>query len=132
MIAGKDWNSLELRSSEQMFEIAAKNNLDVIIADDWTLQIDIDSEEDFKEYNNRRDLVLRAIPLKEKITVSFSGLPHRHITLTSLFRMDIWKRIALQAVLGSHPSRELFNTFRVLIEDHVPIVFFERKGGERD
>src|SRR4030042_6814949 len=119
----KDWSSIDLKTSDEMFEMAEKNNLSVVVPDDWTLQIDIDSEEDFQEYQKRANLISRAIPLTEKIEPSFSGLPNRHVTLTSPFRMDVWKRIALQAALGSHSTRELFNAFRVLNEDRGPIVF---------
>jgi hypothetical protein len=42
---------------------------------------------------------------------------------------DVWKRIALQVLLGSHTTRELLNAGRVLsgCRDN-PIVFFEKES----
>ncbi len=100
----------------------------VVPADDYTLQIDIDSEEDLERWKTGSKILLEAINGKEvTITESKSGLPHRHITISLNKAMDVWERIALQLCLGSHITRETLNSYRVLVGNECPIVFFEEE-----
>jgi hypothetical protein len=74
------------------------------------------------------EILLRDIGYKNLVILpSASGLPHRHITITLNESMDIWKRIALQVCLGSHVTREVLNSHRVLLKQECPIVFFEKE-----
>jgi hypothetical protein len=100
----------------------------VVMADDFTLQIDIDSEEDMEKWKKGSEILLRAIngsSSEVTITESKSGLPHRHITIHLIKPMGVWQRIALQLCLGSHITRETLNSYRVLVGNECPIVFFE-------
>lgn len=99
----------------------------VINANEITLQIDIDSEEDFKRWQEGSEILLNAIGYHRlDMHPSKSGFPHRHITIILNEPADIWKRIALQICLGSHLTRETLNSYRVLVESECPIVFFEK------
>jgi hypothetical protein len=105
---------------------AASQGQRVVAADDYTLQIDIDSEEDAEKWKRGSEILLRAINGKEvTIIESKSGFPHRHITIHLNKAMDVWERIALQLCLGSHVTRETLNSYRVLVGNECPIVFFE-------
>lgn len=104
----------------------------VVEANETTLQIDIDSEEDFKRWQDGSEILLNAIGYhRVDMHPSKSGLPHRHITVILDKPADIWKRIALQICLGSHLTRETLNSYRVLVESECPIVFFEKKKSIR-
>ncbi len=105
---------------------AAAEGKIVVPADDRTLQIDIDSEDDFRRWEKAAPLLHTLKPVDVAITESASGYPHKHITVYLPEPMDIWARIALQVLLGSHITRELLNAHRVLTgELECPIAFFE-------
>lgn len=117
------------RDYGEAVKLASDKNQKVIPANNQILQIDIDSEEDFKVYEANAQLLLQEISDKPvKITVSASGYPHRHIIVELKRPTDIWERIALQAILGSHLTREMFNAYRVIKGIECPIVFFEGKS----
>jgi hypothetical protein len=99
----------------------------VVKADEFTLQIDIDSEEDFERWKQGSEIILNSLDYRDiHIRPSSSGLPHRHITISLYESADVWKRIALQMCLGSHITREALNSYRVLLNSECPIVFFEK------
>jgi hypothetical protein len=107
---------------------AIASGKDVVEADAFTLQIDIDSDEDFERWKKGGEVLLNALNYRDiHILPSSSGLPHRHITISLYESADIWKRIALQMCLGSHITREILNSRRVLLNEECPIVFFEKQ-----
>jgi len=91
------------------------------------LQIDIDGEIDYSHFLKASEILLPAMRYNEVlVSESKSGMPHRHITITLNKAMDVWQRIALQLCFGSHITRETLNSYRVLIGNECPIVFFEK------
>lgn len=94
---------------------------------EWELQIDLDTEEDFERFVKRYIMLEKYISCYYEEKPSKSGLPHRHITVTmnDVTCESHWKRIALQAALGSDGNREMFNCIRTLNGDSAPSVFFE-------
>jgi hypothetical protein len=112
---------------EAVLAKAASHGMELIPADDYLLQIDIDTEEDYKRWLLISNQLLPKISTDYvDISESISGYPHRHITVYLNEPMELWKRISLQLLLGSHHERELMNAFRVLTGDtECPIVFFE-------
>ena len=63
----------------------------------------------------------------ETTTPSGSGLPHRHVIITLGKPMDLLARIALQACMGSDPTRELLSVRRALDKEENVVIFFEKK-----
>lgn len=115
-----------VRSYEEAVALADTQGKKVVPADNFTLQIDIDSEEDFRRWKNASDLLKVINPESVNIISSSGGFPHRHITVNLGTYMDVWKRIALQVLLGSDFVREKMNAYRVLKGDmECPIAFFE-------
>lgn len=108
---------------------ARQRDQDIVYSNDHTLQIDIDSDEDFAIWTEIHPRLLRHLPVKQiTITYSRSGPPHRHITVTcaSYVGLGQWQRIALQAILGSHRKREMFNAIRTMNgETNKAICFYE-------
>lgn len=100
----------------------------VVLANDYQLQLDLDTEESYLYFMQELRKLEKDCDWHFKLHVSpsKSGLPKRHATLTSKKPMPIWQRIALQAVLGSDPMRELLNAKRVLLDDPFPVAFFEQ------
>ena len=105
----------------------------VVVADDRMLQIDIDSEEDWKQFEAGWDILKSVISHRGSYEVqeSASGWPHRHVTVYLRKPATVWQRIALQACLGSHLTREVLNSYRVLTGSDCPIVFFEKPKSRR-
>jgi len=117
-------------------EHAAKQGCVVVYPQPNQLQIDIDTEAAYAEFNRRLgDLLAWDSSIfgdcsnapQVVIQPSKSGLPHRHITLTFPDRtFDRYERIALQMLLGSDPVREKMNTLRTLRGNPAPVRLFER------
>ena len=122
------WEERIHRDYQTVSAKAASENKKVVVAGDRVLQIDIDSEWDFAERWQKTWIML--LPeIKDPdsevvITVSSSRLPHRHITVFLKEPMEIWKRIALQLLLGSDIQRETLNAYRILTGNNE---FFEKK-----
>jgi hypothetical protein len=110
------------------YKAAEELGLVVVLPTDCQLQLDIDTEIQYQSFQKNLtkmkndtgfvfyDCVVRP---------SKSGLPKRHITLTSSEPMGVWQRIALQYYLQSDAVREGLNCMRVLLKDPFPIAFFE-------
>jgi hypothetical protein len=114
-------------SDEGANTAAKKKGLVIIYPKDNQIQIDIDSEEAFKEFQLRFEKLFDT-PLcmhqgenvispglfNIKTFPSSSGLPNRHIYITFQNRtFSALERIHLQSVLGSDPMRELLDTKRL-------------------
>lgn len=95
------------------------------------IQLDMDTEAQFTEYNKRfADLFGWAemeFPTDIMITPSKSGMPHRHITLTFSRDFTDTERIALQMLLGSDLVREKMNVLRLFKGIKQPCRLFELK-----
>lgn len=119
------WDDIPI-DSESSFELARKENLDVRVADEYTLQLDCDDEgsvSQFRRYEPR----LRAHFGVKEITETKSRHDNTHIYVTLENPMTVPERIALQAALGSDPTREFLSLKRWLDKDPNPILLFEVK-----
>lgn len=109
---------------------AAESNLDVVIPEPNQLFIDIDNEEDFRQYAFNVTLLNLHLPdfiVDVEIKVSKSGGLGRHITVTvDKYLTDI-ERIGLQAMLGSDRKREMLSWLSAGQGHEHPTLFFEKK-----
>lgn len=114
--------------SECAIQEAKDNNLDVVFPKPNELQVDIDSDAAYERYCGVLDHMLHHFPfVTESITPSRSGYPKRHIVLTLRKPVTDVQRIALQAILGSDPVRELLSLKRIENGDPHPTLFLEKK-----
>ena len=99
----------------------------IIIPGPFDAQVDIDTEDQYEQFCKGADIYERVTgeQLSYVVTESKSGLPKRHIRVTTGFPMDDVFRIALQAALGSDPIRELLSLIRVMHGVGDPTVFAE-------
>lgn len=103
----------------------------IVLPADNELQIDIDSEEDYLRFL-QACAVLERNEVEHKIiriTESRSGYPKRHIIIEWPTLLDPWKRIALQAALGSDHIRELLSSIRLMRGDEHPTLLVEKNNG---
>ena len=94
-------------------EIAAQRRQVVVVPRDDELQIDIDSEEAWVEFNRRLLILFSDHDFRMTVSPSRSGLPKRHVTL--VFPGCIFSnpsRIMLQAALGDDPMRVVLSARR--------------------
>ncbi len=112
---------------EDVAERAEELGQRIVYADNQTLQIDIDTEEDYNRFIQSYEILAKALNSSTyTVQLSKSGFPHRHITVyLQQPAKSVWKRIALQACLGSHLTREALNCLNVLNDVDEPILFFE-------
>ncbi len=122
----KDWYNIEIIEDRESTIRRAKDcHMAIVEPEDNQLQIDIDSEDDMDRFDKFYSLLSKELPgATYNLTTSISGYPHYHITVTCVEAMDVWKRIALQACLGSHINREVLNAYRVMRGSDLPIAFF--------
>lgn len=117
-------------SDEYMYKKAAEQNLDVELATDTTLFLDIDSEEAFA-YFEQQLAVYDSLDIVDYdyyvVRPSKSGLPKRHITVYLFEPLPLVERILLQAVLGSDRKRELLAYVGSKSGQEHPVVFFRPK-----
>lgn len=117
----------------RLFEAVQRDGLFILLPDDYTLQLDIDNEEDYAVFRSQLSLLNIKFPMKGSVvkdTPSKGGLPKRHITVKFDRKLSLWQKIAFQACLGSDRKRELLNAARVEAEVEDPIAFFEKGDDE--
>jgi len=109
---------------------ASKRGLLVIEPRSNELQIDIDGARAMRHYSKQYAILERGGQTrgwKETLKPSHTK-GHAHITIRLPRSITDLKRVCLQAILGSDPSREAFNYVRVQNRNRYPIVFFEKKS----
>lgn len=118
-----------VRTKEDLARTAKALDCEVVVAGDGELFIDIDTEYQFETF--KKNIALFSSWFKHRGWVeseSKQGLPHRHIIVTLKDHMPLLNRIALQACLGSDPTRELISMKKVLDGEKGNVnVFFEKK-----
>ena len=115
-------------SSKAAFEEAATKGLMVVLPDEFSLQVDIDNQENFVLFNNRLDYLKNWYDLKYKKTPSKKGGEHLHITVCLDKVINPLERIFLQLYLGSDSTREFLSFQRIKNKDPNPTLFFEVKS----
>jgi hypothetical protein len=115
--------------SQRAFNEAEKLGLEIVLPDDNTLQIDIDSVEALGVFYRQLTVVEQHFKgTTHVVKQSKSGKPGKfHITVTLPLQVDMYQRIALQACLGSDPLRELLSYVQAVHGDPHPTLFFEKK-----
>lgn len=97
---------------------------EVVVADDLHLQIDCDNLEDVKFCLKQLKILQPHVKIEGfKITKSKSG--NRHVIIKLGEQLDAYKRIALQAILGSDRVREILNFISTYKEHGNPILLIE-------
>jgi hypothetical protein len=118
-------------SSDSAIKNAENRGLTVIVSDNNTLLIDIDTVEQYAIFQQRIDKVSKDIGMTiVSDEPSRSGLPRRHITIALGEEKTVADRLFLQLYLGSDPIKEYLSFLRYEAGDPKPILFFEKKDGE--
>lgn len=113
------------RSGEESVRYARKMNLVPDIAEENELQLDLDTPEQEEQYRRMRPHVEDVYDIEDVIeTPSKSG--RTHVRIYTAYPLSVEERIALQAILGSDPKKELCSLRRWLQGDQIPILLFEK------
>lgn len=124
---------------EDPYQIARRNVWNCIVPQPNQLFIDIDTEDQLKEFNRRLGFFTGILdgammpsspePYTIEELPSPSGGQHMHIVMTFHFRTftDI-ERIAYQAALGDDPTRVWLSVARVDGKFDPPVTFFQPKN----
>jgi hypothetical protein len=117
-----------LPSNKLALDKAEAEGLRVVYPTEKELQIDIDNEQSYLFFLDRKNLVHRFIGIEDfQVSPSKSGLPRRHITVRLKTPVTVLERICLQACLGSDRVREVLGYVRYKHNDPSPTLFFEKK-----
>lgn len=113
------------RSGAESVQYAHRMGLIADPAEDRELQIDLDTDAQEEQYRRMRPLMEDVYPIEEVIeTPSKSG--RTHVRIFTAYPLSVEERIALQAILGSDPRKELCSLRRWLKGDQIPILLFEK------
>jgi hypothetical protein len=119
--------------SDKYIEKMKREGFDVVLPNSNELFIDIDSFEQYKEFDSMLDVLdknkVQFKVLKDEY--SRSGLPRRHIVIKLERDLSPVERIAFQAALGSDRTRELLSLLRYFMKDKNPTLFVEKKQRRR-
>jgi len=111
---------------EEATALAKANGRVVVVPKANELFVDIDSEADMERFKRLRATVESFLPLKVDVRPSPSGRPGRHHIVVTLDReVTEIERVALQAILGSDPTREALSYRRILNSITPATLFFE-------
>jgi len=115
---------------ENCEEVARQRGCIVVIPAANQLQLDLDTEEAYRHFQRRYNELYgnTGYNMRAEATVSASGLPHRHVTITAKDHVfEPWERFAMQMLLGSDMIRETLNVYRHLAGVENPTRLFEKK-----
>ena len=114
-------------------EIRENGKFEIVEPDDFTLLLDIDDIIHFEIYERVLGNLLRHIELQENpvIYFSISGPPKCHVILKLHLPLSVEERIALQAILGSDPIKELYSLLRVRQGIKCPVFLLRQKEDSR-
>lgn len=116
------------RTREYLQAVAADDDCDALIPDEYTLQLDIDGQSDTNELFNYCLAVIRRVMTVEIIEEYESRGGNRHVILRVSEPLSDLERIALQAILGSDPQREALGWMRIRQGIPYPSSLFKPRG----
>jgi hypothetical protein len=121
-------------ASHQLKEKGFHNEWEVVVATDYTLQLDFDHPSNLlcvieppDNFHSIRDMLEQQVgPVDYAVTRSKGG--NVHVTITMREPMNIIERVAWQAIFGSDPVREALHLHSIKRNELNPILLFERKS----
>ncbi len=118
----------EALSREKANRMAEERGLVVVEPAPNQLFLDIDSKQGWVQFLEQVDRVRSMFPgLSATEAPSPSGKPwKRHVVVELPFKLTEIERIALQAILGSDPTREAMSWLRLQRKEATPTLFFEK------
>lgn len=111
---------------EYVYAKAEQLDLEVVEADDNTLQLDFDTEEQWDTFISKLLPILLEFVSVNRVYLTESVNGNKHVYIKLKTPLPQTKRIAFQAALGSDPARELL---ALISEDHgkkPSVVLFEK------
>ncbi len=135
---------------DETFKRAKADGLEIVLPTSVQIQLDIDSPwtlesprtamgESRGDVHRLRKIIGCNIKLLDRISLEIgidywsawrSRNGNTHVMITLWCGLDVTERIALQALLGSDPMRELLNLRRVLCRAEDPIALFRPAIGD--
>lgn len=125
----KTADNYDLQTAEEAEKEAKLLGVNIVFPSAHELQLDIDSEESLERSKERINWMRSYLKLGYDVRKSKSP-GHYHITITLSRAVTDWERVALQAVLGSDPDREMISACSLLAGLDRPTRFFETKSSE--
>ena len=109
-----------------------KEGFKIVHPDAWTLLLDLDSEEAKRTFETRLGRLNYELSLDLKDQAKATIVPsktkgHYHALVRMPHKLARFERIALQAVLGSDPVREILSIFRIWRGDQYPTLLAMKK-----
>jgi hypothetical protein len=101
------------------------------VAEPDELQIDLDTPEQEEQYRRMLPHVEDVYDVTDVIE-SESKSGNKHVRIYTAYPLSVEERIALQAILGSDPKKELCSLRRWLSGDPIPILLFEKPTEDDD
>jgi hypothetical protein len=116
------------RTSRDAFEYTQANGLDFRFPLANELFVDLDDEASKMEFDRNYLILVEVFDFREAIfTPSRRKSRGIHVVVTMGRDVTPIERIALQAALGSDPTREAHSLVRYAAKDPLPTLFFEKK-----
>ncbi len=120
-------------AQKQLVEKGLNKEWEVVVATDYTLQLDYDSDNELLCVVEPPEIFWRVLealesmagPVDYAVTRSKGG--NIHVTITMREPMHITMRVAWQAIFGSDPIREVGHLQSIVRNEVNPILLYERK-----
>ena len=112
-------------------ERAKELGCEVIEPDAFTLLLDYDSIEAWLKFAKQRNLIEELFGIKKiEEWNSSSSPPNKHVRVTLDTALSADQRLALQAALGSDPTREILGVRRTQLSIEHPSLLFKPENSE--
>lgn len=113
-------------SVDKGLEKAEALGCDVVRGAPDLLLLDFDDVGSFERFDAMREMFVQFFkPESFETWYSKSGAPKRHVAIRLTKPLGVPERIALQAILGSDPKRELIGLIRYLSGQEEPSLLFK-------
>lgn len=107
--------------------MAAKKNCDLVVTDECTLLVDLDTDQSQKVFERNVPILRQQYQIESVEKYASSGGNQHAIIRLAAPVLDITERLLLQAALGSDPTRELLGLYLHKAGHSVVSVLFRPK-----
>ena len=102
---------------------AIRNGLEIVVAGERDIFLDVDTDEDFAHFEKVRPLLAKWMQI-QTVYMWRSKSNHRHIHIVSKVDIPIERRVLIQACCGSDRMKELCTLFDLMQSpNNVPLLF---------
>lgn len=114
------------RDDEQLRAIAESYDCDLLIPDDKTLYLDLDTIDSYRVFEKNINILGKCMEIEDVYWYNSKSGKGKHVIICLKWELNLIRRLAIQTMLGSDPTKEALSYMREYTEaDEIPVALFK-------